>query len=414
VDYPKLRLTLEAFPVEAEGKRLICFRDPLGYTDKLVFIPIQLIDLIEMLDGRHSILDIQSELTRLTGEIVFRDDIEGLIGELDRYLLLDSERFHQIHRRIEQEFASSPVRKAAHAGQSYPAEPEALKQTVEGFFSSRRRETIDVGDTESSVRHLTGEVKGIIAPHIDLRVGGECYTYAYEELATHCAASTFVILGTSHHSMDDLFVVTRKPYDTPLGPLKTDEDFIDRLERNYGGSLSEGQVAHRTEHSIEFQAVFLRYLFQESREVEIVPILCGSFHELVLSRTRPSDDPRICRFVDALRATIKDSSKPVALIAGVDLAHIGRKFGDPFPAEPMLGQLEIADRESLGFVVSLDADGFFHSIAQDADSRKVCGLSPIYLFLAAIDASQGKLLKYEQWHEEATESAVSFASLSFC
>ena len=38
----------------------------------------------------------------------------------------------------------------------------------------------------------------------------------------------------------------------------------------------------------------------------------------------------------------------------------------------------------LGAVTAGDAAGFFESVAADGDSRRICGLSPIYTFLRAL------------------------------
>jgi len=407
MDYPKLRRDIEAFPVDTSGNQMLCFRDPLGFNPNLVFVPLGMTHLIRLLDGQHSLLDLQVALTRLTGRLVYSDDVQRLIEQLDAQLLLESDRFNQIRNQIEHEFVSSKARPAAHAGRSYPSDPEALKTMLDSLFSSGS------GASEPTSEQISGTVKGIIAPHIDLRIGGPCYTYAYRELAERSTADTFVIFGTSHYSGGELFVLTRKDYHTPFGRMETDQEFIDHLEQHYGGSLSANDAEHRIEHSIEFQTLFLHYLFQNRRSVQIVPILCGSFHEMVMTYTQPSDDPRVRRFVEALKAAVKSSSRTIGFIAAADLAHIGKKFGDPYAAQHLLHQLEREDLEMLRYVENLDAHGFFLSIAKDGDSRKVCGLPPIYILLVAIEASRGKLLKYEQWSEEATQSAVTYASVVF-
>jgi len=68
-DTPRLR-PLEAFPVEHEGQRLVALRDPAGYTTSILLLPLPLLEVLALLDGQRSILDIQAELARRHGEIV--------------------------------------------------------------------------------------------------------------------------------------------------------------------------------------------------------------------------------------------------------------------------------------------------------------------------------------------------------
>jgi hypothetical protein len=118
------------------------------------------------------------------------------------------------------------------------------------------------------------------------------------------------------------------------------------------------------------------------------------------------------RFVDALRDTIASSSRRVCLIAGVDLAHVGPRFGDAAPnTTDSLAAVEAADRRMLESVVAADAGGFFASVAADGDARRICGLSPIYTLLRLLPGSPGRLLRYTQWPDP--EGAVTFCAVSY-
>ncbi len=65
--------------------------------------------------------------------------------------------------------------------------------------------------------------------------------------------------------------------------MKTDADFIDRMSSHYRGDLFADELLHRNEHSIEFQALFLKWALG-NRDFTVVPILVSSFHEMVLKR----------------------------------------------------------------------------------------------------------------------------------
>src|SRR5947207_1417010 len=89
------------------------------------------------------------------------------------------------------------------------------------------------------------------------------------------------------------------------------------------------ELVHRGEHSIEFQAVFIRYLFGGRRDFTIVPILTSFAHDALARGKRPEDDRRVARFLDAVVETAAAQKRRVAFVAGADLAHMGPRFGDP-------------------------------------------------------------------------------------
>lgn len=403
-DRPKLR-PVEAFPIEADGRKVIGLSDPAGFTDSVLLLPLPLLDIVSLFDGEHTILDIQATYVRRHGELLFRERVAEIIGMLDEHGFLDSPRFAERRRQTEEEFQRRPTRPAIHAGKAYAGDAEALTAEIDGFFAP------PAGPGSPGVAS-SPSLEAIIAPHIDFHRGGPVYAWAYREVAEKCAADLFVILGSCHAGMADPFAVTLKDYDTPLGPAPVDREFADALALRWGGELLGSELAHRGEHSIEFQAVFLRYLLKGRREFTIVPILCSFLQESLLRGGEPEADPRIPRFFDALGETIAGSRRTVCLVAGADLAHVGPRFGDAEPVTPMvLRQVESADRAMLDAVTAGDARGFYESVAKDGDSRRICGLSPIYALLRCLGPSTGRLLRYAQWPDP--QGTVTFASLSF-
>jgi AmmeMemoRadiSam system protein B len=255
-------------------------------------------------------------------------------------------------------------------------------------------------------------VRAVIAPHIDFHRGGPAYAWAYRDVAERCDADVFVIFGTCHTGMAHPWALTRKDYESPLGAARVDRDFVEALAERSGQDCFGSELAHRTEHSIEFQAVCLRYLYADRRDVRIVPVLASFAHEAMLEGRRPDDDPRVPRFLDALADTIAASGRRIALVAGADLAHVGPRFGDPEPVSAAeLAQLEREDREMLESVAAGDAQSFFDSVARDGDRRRICGLSPIYAVLKALGGAAGSVKRYGQWPDP--QGVVSFASVSF-
>jgi AmmeMemoRadiSam system protein B len=149
-----------------------------------------------------------------------------------------------------------------------------------------------------------------------------------------------------------------------------------------------------------------------SRPFTVLPVLASFLHEAVWSGGEAEADPRVPRFLDALAETIAASERRVCVIAGVDLAHVGPRFGDAQPnTATVLERVGAEDRRMLAAVTASEPAAFFASVAADGDSRRICGLSPIYAFLRALPGSRGELLRYTQWPDP--QGAVTYCAAAF-
>jgi MEMO1 family protein len=400
---------LEAFPIERDGERLVALRDPAAFTDQVVVFPLPLLDLVSLFDGEHSVSEIKAVIQERYGQAPTTEQISGLVERLDEAGFLDSARFAERRRAIEEAFRLSPLRPAVHAGGAYAGEAPTLAAQIDQFFTHPEGPGVP-GLHEAAGG--AGALRGLIAPHIDFHRGGPVYAWAYRALLERSDADLFVIFGTCHAGMPDPFAATLKPYATPLGAVPVDRDFYEGLGRRYGGDLLHSEAAHRSEHSIEFQVVMLRHLLGARRQFSILPVLASYLHEAVWTRGDPERDPRVPRFIDGLLETMAASSRKVCLIAGVDLAHVGPRFGDPdLNTEQSLRAVAAADLAMLEAVTAGDPFGFFTSVAHDGDKRRICGLSPIYTLLRALPGTGGGLLRYSQWPDP--QGAVSFCAAAF-
>jgi AmmeMemoRadiSam system protein B len=412
---PRLR-HVEAFPVEHEGRSCIALRDPAGYTDAIVLLHGPLLEIVSLFDGSHTVADIQAAVMRRHGQLVERRQIEEIAEALDQQGFLDSPSFADRRAVVDGTFLAAPVRPAAHAGGAYAGEPVELRAMLDGFFVAPdgpgRIEVAGAAAPERRGQSAAPEVRGVIAPHIDYHRGGPAYAWAYRELAGRSQADLFVILGTCHAGMAHPFALTRKDYAGPMGDVPVDRDFVDALAKRARQDCFGSELAHRVEHSIELQAVFLRYLYADRRDISIVPVLTSFAHEAMHQGRRPEDDARVPRFLEALAETIAASGRRVALIAGADLTHMGPRFGDGEPVgAPELARIEREDGDMLETVAAVDPSAFFESVARDGDRRRICGYSPIYALLRALGGGSGQVTRYGQWPDP--NGTVSFASVVF-
>ncbi|HZW32361.1 MAG TPA: hypothetical protein VFF52_16730, partial [Isosphaeraceae bacterium] len=150
------------------------------------------------------------------------------------------------------------------------------------------------------------------------------------------------------------------------------------------------------------------------RDFSIVPILVGSFHDLMERGVDPIDDPEVRQFVETLRAVEAGRGPRVAYIGGIDLCHVGPEFGDPHPVDPALQeQVRRFDGALLDRAAAGDARGWFRTAAGVGNRWRVCGLAATYTFLHAIGPARGRLLRYDQALDERRTCCVSFASMAF-
>ncbi len=407
LEKPRLR-PVEAVPVRHDGQTLVALRDPERLTGELVIVPAATFLILALMDGTRTLREVQAEIQRHFQQLLPVAELEGLVSRLDELCLLDNERAHIRREDLIREFDRLPARPAAHAGTAYPAEPDELRRVLEGFFHSPDGPGAD-GRPEPG-----RSPRGLITPHIDLSQGGPTMAWAFNELRVPDPPELYVILGVAHRPTPNLYTLTEKDFETPLGRVRTHREAAARLKALYGAERLAGQYAHRFEHSIEFQTIFLRHLHQGGPEFGILPILCGSMEEeLTQPEGSPRERPDVAGFCEAIRRLMEEFGPRVCLIAGVDLSHVGLKFGhqrgvDDFQAE----LIRAADRRMLECVERRDSGAFFNHFRADLNARNVDAVTAVYTLLEILGPGPARLLKYEQYREAATESLVSYASVA--
>jgi AmmeMemoRadiSam system protein B len=221
------------------------------------------------------------------------------------------------------------------------------------------------------------------------------------------------VFGVGHMMIEEPFAITGKPFATPLGDVDVAADSVARIVAAAGEAILEEEIAHRDEHSIEFQALALRRRFGAA-PVRIVPLLCSGFHELVRYERRPADEPRIegpLAAIAAEAARLEADGVRVAHVAAVDFSHVGARFGDALDLDAtLLAEIERQDRAAIDAALTGDADTWFDAIAAHDDSTRICGFAAMYAMLRVARPGAGRLLGYEQ-SVEPGGSVVTYASL---
>lgn len=405
-NYPNLR-AVEVHAINRQGQPELLLRDPLGLTDKMVILPQALAPMLALCDGTRGVSELHAALLVRAGVVVPPDVIQRVIEHLDGALLLDNERFARAYADALQAFRSAPFRSPALAGNSYPADPDALRQLLDGYLAQ-----VSTADGPAS----GGPVRALISPHIDYARGGLVYAGVWRQAAEAAReAELVVIFGTDHNGGNGRITLTRQNYATPYGVLPTAVEVVDALAAALGdASAFEEEIHHRREHSIELAAVWLHHV-RNAEACPIVPILCGSFQHFIEERRDPAEDATLSAALNALRQATE--GRRVLWVAAADLAHVGPAFHDPFEIDYVRYlHLQAADDLLMETLRQPDAAAFFRTIANEGNRRNICGLPPIYLTLRMLQpGALGRLTGYERCPADDTRTSfVSICGAVFC
>jgi MEMO1 family protein len=387
-------------------------RDPraphLGYVvDDLrqcpdpVEVPLEEYLWLHWFNGERTLREIHTAAKRQrAGDQPPLERLFDLTRRLDEALLLDGPRWRQHVER--------PIREPICIG-CYDGDPAILTRQVEELF------TRPGGPGLPGPLRSDSLLRAALIPHIDYARGGVSYAWGFKEVFERTDANLFIIIGTSHYSKNR-FTLTRKNFKTPFGIIPTDQGFIDCLVRHYGDGLFDDELqAHLPEHSIELEVVFLQWYYGRRRPIRIVPLVVGSFHDATLLGCPPSALEDIGQMVQALRAAEAQTSEPICYLISGDLAHIGPKFQQAQPplTGPYLAHSRRQDQALLERLQNTDTMGFFQIVADEKDTRAICGFPPTFTVLDAVQPQRGQVLHYDRYiHPKGLES-VSFASVAF-
>ncbi|HEY2012097.1 MAG TPA: AmmeMemoRadiSam system protein B [Bryobacteraceae bacterium] len=401
---PRLRLNLDFMPSPSPEHPGLFIRDPFRFTDAMLIIPPVLVECLQCFDGQQTDLDLRATMVRLTNDLNVGEIQEHLIRTLSEAGFLEDENFERIERERRSEFRARSVREPAHAGSAYPDEAGALRETMSEYMA---------GGPEEAASAVDGHLMGIAAPHVSPEGGWQSYRAAYSMLGPEHRDRTFVVLGTSHYGEPERFGLTRKNFVTPLGEAVSDRRLVDWLEARGGRAVEMEDYCHSFEHTIEFQVIFLQHIL--GPDVRILPILCGSFAHSLYRGGNPENTDGVKAFLEALGELNDREGKRLLWVLGVDMAHMGARYGDGFQAEAnqgLMSQVSVRDEARIERINASDAAGFWDLVRENRDDLKWCGSSPFYTFLKAVPQARGKLLNYEQWNIDE-QSVVSFAGMSF-
>jgi MEMO1 family protein len=384
-DRPRLR-PLDTQWTEQGGQPVLILRDRQHLTDRVVAVRTPVALLLSLCDGTRDSDQLRIALQLRSGVTLSPSKLRKLLTDLDDALLFEGERAEQARATAIASYLSLDSRLPALAGQTYPADPDQCRDALEAYGQ--------LTSSDNSQAKSAGLVAGLISPHIDYQRGGAVYHRVWSQAAAAVrSAELIIVLGTDHHGSAGRITPTRQQYATPFGALPIASDVIDDLARAVGLEYAfEEELNHIDEHSVELSVVWMHSLLDGHRP-QVVPLLCGSFHEFVAGEKHPRNDGRVESALSVLRSAVR--GRRTLVVAAADLAHVGPAFGDEAPFDAAgVNEVASADATALAAVCAGDADAFLAAIRADEDRFRVCGLPPIYLALRLLDGVRGQVLDY--------------------
>lgn len=397
-DRPRLR-PLEVRPSQRRRDGYDVF-DPSGIADGVLTLSDATAFIVSRMDGLTTRVDIQAAFMRHFGRMLFSDEIDSLIDQLDRAHFLESAALDAHMAALTRQYrtaAARPIRDAASLG--------APLEDLAAYFDEMLN-----GDG-APARTRPAAVVGLIAPHLDYDRGRPCYAAAYHDLAIRTDATRFVILGTNHFGRSASVVGTRRDFETPFGIVPCDHALMGQLDERCGVDLCDGEYDHAREHSIELQVLLLKHVLGD-RRFTIAPFLCPDPCGPTGTAPREGRGVDLRDFAAAIRAEADDA---VCVIAGADLSHVGRYFHDPRElGAAELSAVESSDRAVLRHVAASDPDALLKCVRGSSNATNICSIGCIFVLVSALaNRAAPRLLDYHQAVTTEAENCVTCCAAEF-
>jgi len=394
---PKLR-AIHMQPAVHQGQQGILLADPLGLSERRLFVPTPLAPLLPLIDGSRDLGTLRTGFELRTGIPISPRVLENLISELDASGLLDNAQFAEAVKAATDEYRQAKSRPPIMAGRSCPGDSQELAALLQGHLAG-----------VAEVPPWAAAIKGVISPHIDFPRGGPVYGSVWATAAPALKeAELIVILGTDHNGGEGEITLTSQSYETPWGLVPTDQEVVDKIAALAGeDSVFGGELRHRAEHSVEAALIWAHYLTRE-KPCRVVPILCGSFESFIQKNMSPSTSGAISATIEVLRDTA--GRRRTIIVAAADLAHVGPAFGDLLPLDlAARARLEGQDRRLIDILGVADPGAFFEEMRGDGDQRRICGIPPVFIALSVLSGLAGSPAGYAQC--PASEDGTSIVSI---
>lgn len=274
------------------------------------------------------------------------------------------------------------VLRSSLAGSWYPADPAALRGQIEGFFKKAEVEPRD-------------NTIAVILPHAGYRYSGQTAVEGLKRIGRQY--ERIIVIGPSHRIyMEDVLSVPRVThYETPLGQIPLDVEFIERLLKY--PVFQNVPRAHSEEHSVQIEIPLLQY---KQKDFKLVPIVAGQCSLAAVRKTG-----------DILRSLVDNET---LVVASSDFVHYGAPHRYVPFTENIPEQIKKLDMGAFAYIAKLDSVGFMQY--KQKTGATICGFIPIAILVSMMsDGAQAELVSYTTSGELTGDfsNSVSYLSVAF-
>lgn len=395
-DYkPQLR-SVEANLIEIDSGCGFELTDPQRLATGAMTVNEPTLFILSRFDGAHSIEDVRVAFANEYGQSLSIEQITELLDTLEQAHFLAGESFDRYYKSLVTQYRAQASRVMGNVEElGLDSDPSSALQGV-----------IDASPTSWRTRD---RVMGLIAPHLDYERGTPCYSAAYAALLDQPPPSRVVFLGTNHFGQALSVVATGKDFETPLGVTRTDLEFLEKVEARVG-DLRAHEFDHQREHSVELQLLLCQRLWG-AQSFEMAAFLCPD--PCGPTRTAPLDGHGVDMktFATELGSVIGDDDRWTLVVAGADLSHVGRHFGDQQELDDaFLDQVRRKDLSALDHVSANQPEAFIDLLCRTGNETRVCSAGCISALLFALPDADVHVLRYHQAVDPARTVGVTCAA----
>lgn len=265
------------------------------------------------------------------------------------------------------------VRKPIISGQFYEDSKEMLKEQIKESFMHEK------GPGMPAKRDSKKKILGIVSSHAGYSVCGSAMAHSFKQIAESGFPDLYIIFGISHSGFSSC--VSLEDWETPLGIVKTDDDFGRKLMKNSG--LNNDEIAHSNEHSIEVQLPFLQFVSKDKIDkLRFLAIIV-------------SEDIDIKELAKGIKKTLDETGKQAVFIASSDFTHYGYYYRYVPFVKNVKENIYALDKEAISFIIKRDAEKFLMFCRQK--QATICGMNAIAALIEIcnkLGAKKAELLQY--------------------
>ncbi|MBD3220770.1 AmmeMemoRadiSam system protein B [bacterium] len=284
------------------------------------------------------------------------------------------------------ETAMTTTRQPVLAGAWYPADPDRLRDRIDGYLAGAEPD-----------RMPPGEPTVALVPHAGYEYSGPTAGKAYGLLRGRRYDAVFVLAPSHRAYLDRPALPGAEVFASPLGEVPIATDIVAALAAT--GHYVIDDRAHGPEHAVEIQLPFVQRALPDTPIVPIlVPPLAASLRREVARALDPWRDARHL------------------FVISTDLTHYGRDYGYVPFEQDVATRLEQLDTGALLKILAHDADGL-RRYGEDTGIT-MCGLDAAALVLDVDDPPphHAELLDYTRSADRTGDfrMSVSYAAVLIC